>query len=83
MSRWKSATVGWWLLAVYVLAWDWGVAHKKGGETLTAGFGRGRRSRARHAVVGLWVVTTLHLFGLLPRPLDPYSWLGRAYGVVE
>lgn len=80
MISWKSATVGWWLLVGYVLAWDWGVAHMMHGETLTDGFGRARQGHAGRAFSALWLVTSLHLFGLLPRAVDPFSWLARAYG---
>jgi hypothetical protein len=78
MSRLKSATTGWCLLVAYVVAWDWVVAGKREGETLTSGFHRARKGRHRHTLAALWAVTTLHLFGLLPPRLDPFSWLARA-----
>lgn len=77
--RWKSAAFGWSLLVVYVIAWDWGVAHRMHGETLTAGFARVPRGHWRRALVGVWGVTTLHLFGLLPSKLDPFHWIGRKF----
>lgn len=79
MMRWKSATFGWALLIAYVVAWDWGVAGKMKGETLTSGFARGRKSRARQSLTAVWAVTTLHLFGLLPPAADPFSWTARAF----
>lgn len=78
-SRLTSATTGWWLLVGYVIAWDWLVAGKFKGETLTSGFHRARQGRLRRGLAALWAVTTLHLFGLLPPRLDPFSWLARAF----
>lgn len=78
-SRLKSATTGWLLIVGYVIAWDWFVAGKMQGETLTGGFHRARQGRLRRTVGAVWAVTTLHLFGLLPPRLDPFSWLARAF----
>lgn len=72
MTRRVSGAWGWLGLAGFVFAYDTIVlAH--GQETLTSAFGRAMQHPVRRwPVVALWGVTTLHLFGVLPRSADPF-----------
>lgn len=72
MAKQHVATLAWVGLFVYVAAYDsWALLREA--ETLSAAFGRGmRHHHARWPVFMLWAVVTGHLFGLLPRRLDPF-----------
>lgn len=77
MKRWKSGTVGWFALTAFVLAWDVGIS-KCGGETLSSAFWRATRNPvARWPVTFAWLITTGHLFGLIPEQFDPYKIVVR------
>lgn len=74
----KSGTTGWALLTLFVFGWDFWVAHKRGGETLSHAF----KDAAAHPlyrwpVALAWLLTTLHLFGWVPEKVDPYKVVGR------
>lgn len=78
MKRLKSGTTGWVLLASFVVGWDIGVALRGGGETLSSSFRRALlHPKARWPVIVAWGITTAHLFGRLPRNLDPFYFVAR------
>jgi hypothetical protein len=71
----RSGATGWALLVAGVLAWN--ASHARDGEMLSTAFARAcTRRRRRTALLGFWTALTLHLFGWLPRQLDPFAWLG-------
>lgn len=73
MSRWKSGTVGWVALCAYVVGWDYVVALRGHGETLSSAFGRATQHPLyRWPVTVAWLVTTLHIFGFLTPSHDPF-----------
>lgn len=74
--NWRSSAVGWLGLVVYVAAWDYAVAGSSG-ASLTYGF---QHAPHRDLLVLAWGITTLHLFGLLPRNVDPFIWAGHRFG---
>lgn len=74
--NWRSSAVGWLGLAAYVVAWDYAMSGWEG-SSLTHGF---QHARCRPALVVLWGITTLHLFGLLPKNVDPFIWAGQTFG---
>jgi hypothetical protein len=70
----RSGTLGWALVAAGVLAWDLAAP-----ETLSEAFHRvNSRPAGRVMVAGVWVVLTLHLFGKLPKPVDPLHAVAMA-----
>lgn len=70
--------MGWALLAAYVFAWDYRVALRGGGETLSCAFRRASRHPvARLPVLVIWTVTTLHLYGKIPEKYDPFILAAR------
>lgn len=74
----SPGTAGWWAVAAVVVAYDtWALARER--ETLSAAFRDSVEHRGwRWLVLPLWLVTSLHLFGKLPRQIDPFV----GYGVV-
>lgn len=72
------AVWGWLGLAAYVLFYDaWAVRSDR--ETLSGLFGRAIAHPAqRWPVTVLWVGTTLHLYGRLPRQFDPFGSIATA-----
>lgn len=78
MKLHKSGTTGWVLLTLFVFGWDFLVAHKHSGETLSHAFNDAARHPAYRWPVSLaWLLTTLHLFGWMPEKVDPYKIAGR------
>lgn len=77
--NWRSSHVGWLGLALYVAAWDYAMSGTEG-SSLTYGFQHVQARRHRHLIALGWGITTLHLFGLLPRRADPFIWAGQAFG---
>jgi len=74
----KSGAYGWALLSAYVFAWDYGVALRLDGETLSTSFRRAtRHPKTRWPVLAMWGITTLHLFGGLPKRYDPFIMTAR------
>ncbi len=68
-KRLHRGSLAWGALAALVLAWD---LLAPDGQTMSEAFRRScARPRARNAVRAAWVLLTAHLFGLLPRCLDP------------
>lgn len=63
-----SGRYGWYLLALFVLLWDICAP-----ETLSAAF---LRRRAHPAVIIGWAALTAHLYGFLPRKVDPIIRFG-------
>ena len=81
MKTIKSGTAGWIVLAALVVGWDYGVALRGEGETLSNAFRRATRHPfARWPVILAWAVTTVHLFGWIPRKVDPFVLLGSHIG---
>ena len=79
----RSGTIGWAFLSAYVVAWDL-VALFSGHETLTSAFWRGTHHPvSRLPVTVVWLVTTAHLFGVLPARMDPISLLGQQIGRIH
>lgn len=73
MKRLKSGSMGWIAITLLVFGWDYGIAIRGKGETLSSAFGRG----ANHPVVKYplvlgWFVITAHLFQKLPVEVDPF-----------
>jgi len=72
----RSGSTGWALLALFVVAWDYGQLKK--GETLSSAFVRGvKHPVGRWPVTLTWVTLTLHLFSRLPQRYDPFHQLAR------
>lgn len=64
----RNGAIGWAALAAGVLAWD-----LMAEETLTGAFRRARQHPAGLAAVAVtWGILTAHLFGALPRRMDPF-----------
>lgn len=76
--NWRTSQIGWLGLVAYVVAWDFGLGAWEG-TSLTYGFQHVQPyERALLAVV--WGITTLHLFGALPKSVDPFIWAGHSFG---
>lgn len=74
----SSGGLAWIGLAAFVATYDtWALSQE--GTTLSSAFKRSVDHRSWRWLVGImWIVTTLHLFGLVPRKCDPY----HGYGVL-
>lgn len=73
----RKGNVGWAGLVAFVLGYDtWAIV--AGRESMTAAFGRAiQHPFHRWPVSVAWAITTLHLFGRLPRWLDPFHAYAR------
>lgn len=68
----KTGHFGWATIAGFVIIYD-AIAVAKNIETLSTAFTRGVVSRKRWQLVTIWGYLTLHLFGAIPKKLDPLS----------
>lgn len=68
-ERMRRGSFAWLLLAAVILAWDLAA---RDGETLSECFRRACTCpRGKVAVRSGWLLLTAHLFGVLPRSVDP------------
>lgn len=80
MAKLSAGTWGWLGIAGFVLAYDtWAMA--KDSQTLSTAFKINLgHPKWRWVVLPAWLLTSLHLFGLLPARIDPFKGYGNILG---